>query len=62
MPRLVEIDPLILEENVFINVVKVFSLFRYYLPLEKDEALYLNKQKLPSPKDALSLLWLKLAQ
>ena len=37
----------------FFNVVTVFSLFRNYLPLEKDRALHLNKPKSPSPKDAL---------
>ena len=40
----------------------VFSLFCYYLPLEKGVALYFNKFESPSPKDALCLVWLKLAQ
>ena len=46
----------------FFNFVNVFSLFRNYLPLEKGEALHLNKTESPSPKDALCQVWLKLAQ
>ena len=46
----------------FLKFVNVFSLFRYYLPLEKGVALHLNKLESPSPKDALSQVWLKLAQ
>ena len=40
----------------------VFSLFRYYLPLEKGVALHLNRLESSSPKNALRQLWLKLAQ
>ena len=39
--------------------------FRYlcnYLPLEKGEALHLNKLESHSPKDALCQVWLKLVQ
>ena len=36
----------------FLNFIIVFSLFRYYLPLEKGGALHLNKLESPSPKDA----------
>ena len=46
----------------FLNFVNVFSLFRYYLPLEKGGALHLNKLESPLPKDALFQVWLKLAQ
>ena len=46
----------------FSNFVNLFSLFRFYLPLEKDEALHLNKVEFPSPKDTLCQDWLKLAQ
>ena len=46
----------------FFNFVKVFSLFRNYLPLEKGGVLHLNKLEFPSPKDALCQVWLKLAQ
>ena len=46
----------------FFNFVNVFSLFCYYLPLEKGGALHLNKLESPSPKDALCQVWLKLAQ
>ena len=36
----------------FLNFINVFSLFPYYLPLEKG-GLHLNKLESPSPKDAL---------
>ena len=45
----------------FLNFINVFSLFRYYLPLEKGVVLHLSKLEFPSPKDALCLVWLKLA-
>ena len=35
---MVEIGPLVLEKNIF-----KFSIFRYYLRLEKGEAFHLNK-------------------
>ena len=46
----------------FFNLVNVFSLFGYYLPLEKGWALHLKKLESPSPKDPLFQVWLKLAQ
>ena len=46
----------------FFSFVKIFSLFRNYLPLEKGGALHLNKLESPSPKDALCQVWLNLAQ
>ena len=58
---LVKIAPVILEK-CFFNFVKVFSLFCYYLPLEKGVALHLNKFESLSPKDALLQVLLKLAQ
>ena len=48
--------------KIFLNFVNVFSLYRNYLPLEKNGALHLKILKSPSPKDALCLVWLKLAQ
>ena len=42
-------------------LVKVFLLFLYYLPLEKDKALHLNKLESPLPKDALYQVWMKMA-
>ena len=42
----------------FFNFVNVFSLIRYYLPLERDGALHWNKFESPSPKDALCQVWL----
>ena len=41
--------------------VNIFSLFRFYLPLEYGMTLHLNKHDFPSPKDALCQVWLKLA-
>ena len=40
-------------EGDLFNFVNAFSLFRHYLPLEKDRALHLNKIESPSPNDAL---------
>ena len=51
-----------LRRRKFFYVVKSFSLFRLNLPLEKGVAPYLNKLKFPLPKDALGLIYLKLAQ
>ena len=42
-----------------VNFVNVFSLFRYYLSLEKGGALHLDKFEFPSSKDALCQVWLK---
>ena len=46
----------------FLKFVNVFSLFPYYLNLEKGVALHLNKIEFPSPNYALCQVWLKLAQ
>ena len=62
MPSSVEIGPMVLEKKIFLNLVNVFQLICYYLPLEKGRALLLNKLESPSPKDALCQVWLKLAQ
>ena len=59
MPNLVEIGPVVLKETIF-KFVKVFSLFPYYLPLEKGVALHLNKFESPLPKNALCIVCLKL--
>ena len=48
--------------RIFFNFVHVFSLFRFYLTLEGDGALYLNKLESPSPNNSLCQVWLKLAQ
>ena len=45
--------------RIFLKFIKIFSLFRNYLPLEKDGVLHLNKFESPSPKDALCHVWLK---
>ena len=52
---LVEIGPAILK-NKTLKFLNVFSLFRYYIPLENGGALHLNKLESPSPKDALCRL------
>ena len=51
MPSMVEIGPMVLEKFFFLIFLNVFLLLRNYLPLEKDEALHLNKLESPSPKD-----------
>ena len=56
VPSVVESGPVFC--RWFLNTVNVFSLFCYYLPLEKGVPLHLNKFKSPSPKAT----WLKLAQ
>ena len=56
MPSLVEISPVVFEK-IFFYFVIVFSLFGYYLPLEKGVVL-----ESTSPKNALYQFWLKLAQ
>ena len=44
--------PSVLEKKIFFNFVNVFSLFRYYPPLEKGVALRSKKHESPSHKDA----------
>ena len=48
--------------RIFLKFVNVFSQFLYYLPLEKEGALHLNKLESPLPKNALCQVELKLAQ
>mgnify|MGYP003691681831 CR=1 FL=1 len=43
----------------YLNFVNVFSLFHYYLPLEKGGALHLNRHESLSPRDTLCQVWLK---
>ena len=61
MLSLVKISPAVLEK-MFLNLVYVFSLFHYYLPIEKSGALHLNKIKFSSPKDEWCKVFLKLAK
>jgi hypothetical protein len=42
-------------------IFSVFSLFRYYLSLEKGYSLHLNKLESPLPMNDLCQVWLKLA-
>ena len=44
------------------NFVNVFSLFCNFIPVEKGEALHLNKLESPLPKDALCQVWWKWTQ
>ena len=60
MQSLVEISPVFLEK--IFNFVNIFSLFCFYLPLEKVVVLHLKKIESSSPKDGLCQVWLKLAQ
>jgi hypothetical protein len=49
-------------EKIFKKNFSIFLLFCYYLPLERDNSLHLNKLESPHPKDDLCQVWLKLAQ
>jgi hypothetical protein len=42
----------------FLKMFSVFSLFCYYVPLEKGYPLCLNKLESPPPKDDLCPVWL----
>jgi hypothetical protein len=57
---LIEFGLLVLEKILIF--FSVFLLFRYYLPLEKDVPLHLNKLESPPPKNYLCQVWLKLAK
>jgi hypothetical protein len=46
----------------FLKIFSVFSLFRYYLPLERGYLLPLNNLESPLLKHDLCQVWLKLAQ
>ena len=46
----------------FLNFVNIFTLFHYYLALEKGMALHLNKIEFPSHKNTLCQVWQKLVQ
>ena len=61
LPRLIEISTVVLEKQIF-KFVNIFSLFCYYLALEKSVVGHLNKLESPSPKDTLYQAWLKLVQ
>ena len=61
MPSLVDIGPLNLEKN-FKDFVKVISLLRNYLPLEKGGVIHVNKLESYSLNDVLCQVWLKLTR
>ena len=43
MPSLVDMNSVVLEKKDSFNFVSIFSLFCYYLPLERGGALHLDK-------------------
>ena len=51
LPSLIEIGSLVLDKKI-LNVVNVFSQFRYYFTLVKDASLDLNKLESSSSNDA----------
>ena len=57
MPRLVEIDPVVLWKKNFFNFVDVFSLFSYYLHLENQGCyvLYLVEIGLVSHENKIKM-------
>ena len=59
--RLIEIGSVVLEKKILKFRLCIFSI-KNYLLLEKGRALHLNKLESPSPKDALSQVWLKLTK
>jgi hypothetical protein len=61
VPSLIDFGLLVLGKKIKKNF-RAFSLFRYYLPLQRGYPLLLNKLESPLPKDALCQVWLKLAQ
>jgi hypothetical protein len=57
---LIDFGLLVLEKKTS-KIFSVFSLFCYYLPLERDNPLHLNKLESPPFKDDLYQVWLKMA-
>jgi hypothetical protein len=53
---------LLVLEKIFKTKFSLFSLFRYYLPLEKGYPLRLKKLEFPLPENDLCQIRLKLAQ
>ena len=47
-------------EEIFLDSVKVFSVFCYYIPFEEGMALHLYKLVSPSLKNAFCQDWLKI--
>ena len=54
--------PVVQQKRIFFNFINVFSLFRNNLPLEKSDALQLDKFESCLPKNAMCKVWLKLVQ
>ena len=53
---------MVVDKNLFLTVVNVFSLFCYYLPWKGARTLHLKKFECRSPKEASYQVWLILAQ
>jgi hypothetical protein len=60
VPSLIDFGLLVLEK--ILKMFSAFSLFCYYLPLERGYPLLLNKLECSSSKNDLCQVWLKLAQ
>jgi hypothetical protein len=61
MPSLIEIGGLVLENKIFKNVQCIFTLLRLSHLGEGKSPLF-DQFRIPSPKDDLCQVWLKLAQ
>ena len=48
--------------RIFLKVVNLFLLFPNYPYFRKGVALYLNKLEIPSPRNTLCQVWLKMSQ
>jgi hypothetical protein len=62
VPSLIDFGLIVLQKIIIFFIFGVFSLFRYYLPLEKGYPLLLIKHEFPSLKADLCQGWLNLAK
>jgi hypothetical protein len=61
MPSLIEIGLLVLEKKIFKNFHCIFTLL-WLSPLEEGQSPSFEEFRIPSPKNDLCQVWLKLAQ
>ena len=61
MPSVVEIGPVVMMKKL-LNCRPCFSVFCYYLPLEKDVTLHEETKKFPLPKNVLCQVCIDLIQ
>jgi hypothetical protein len=61
IPSLIEIGLLVLEKKIFKNLQCIFTLL-LLSPLREEQSPSYKQFKIPSPKDDLRQVWLKLAQ